>query len=323
MALTVLVRSGEGSRAPRISFDAPRIVIGRGEGCEVRLPDPSVSQRHASIRQRGAEYIVLDEGSSNGTYVGPVRLSPQAPRVIRSGDLIRVGRVWLEIVIEQVPPTHNPGLVTREIALSLVAEGLAAEGQTSVPTVRVKEGPLAGAHLDLEEFDRAYVVGRMQGADLDIDDTDLSRRHVEIVRRGDRILVRDLASKNGSRIGERRLPANEEVPWPESESLFIGASRLVYEDPVARALGEIERAADEKIQQTEEIAPPKGVAAPAAPRALSSEGARREAPVTARPRRRGNTIEPEGWTLTDVGVIGLAILVLAVSSLALVWITKH
>lgn len=323
MALTVLVRSGEGSQPPRITFDAPRIVIGRGEGCEVRLPDPSVSQRHASIRQRGAEYIVLDEGSSNGTYVGPMRLSPQAPRVVRSGDLVRVGRVWLEILIEQAPATQNPGLVTREIALSLVADGLAADGHASVPVVRVKDGPLAGAELKLPEFDRAYVVGRMQAADLDIDDTDLSRRHVEILRRGDRVLVRDLGSKNGSRLGERRLPANEEVAWPQSESLFIGASRLVYEDPVAQALFELERAADEKIQDTEEIAPPRGVAAPAAPRALSSERVRRDAPVTARPRRKGSTVEPAGWTLTDVGVIALAIVVLAVSSLALVWITRH
>src|SRR5882672_8614136 len=107
MALTIVVRSAEGKSAPRITFDAPRIVIGRGEGCEVRLPDPSVSHRHASIRQRGAEYIVLDEGSANGTFVGPVRLSPQAPRVLHDGDLVRIGRVWIEIRIEQAAPTAN------------------------------------------------------------------------------------------------------------------------------------------------------------------------------------------------------------------------
>src|SRR6187551_2095078 len=107
MALTVVVRSGDHPTPLKISLDAPRIVIGRGDGCEVRLPDASVSHRHASIRQRGADYIVLDEGSTNGTFVGPVRLSPQAPRVLINGDLIRIGRVWLEIVIEQVPPTQN------------------------------------------------------------------------------------------------------------------------------------------------------------------------------------------------------------------------
>ena len=85
MALTVVVRSGDLKSQATITFDAPRIVIGRGDGCEIRLPDPSVSHRHASIRQRGTDYVVIDEGSSNGTFVGPVRLSPQAPRVVRSG----------------------------------------------------------------------------------------------------------------------------------------------------------------------------------------------------------------------------------------------
>ena len=69
MALTVVVRSGDHPHPLKISLDAPRIVIGRGEGCEIRLPDPSVSHRHASIRQRGSDYVVVDEGSTNGTWV--------------------------------------------------------------------------------------------------------------------------------------------------------------------------------------------------------------------------------------------------------------
>ena len=143
MALTVVVRSGDTKSPPRITFDAPRIVIGRGEGCEVRLPDPSVSHRHATLRQRGTDYIVIDEGSTNGTFVGPVRLSPQAPRVIRSGDLIRVGRVWLQLVIEHVVPTQQPQVATKEIALALVASALSAEGYRAACV-----GPLF--HADLQ-----------------------------------------------------------------------------------------------------------------------------------------------------------------------------
>src|SRR5262245_23419289 len=110
MALTVVVRSGDLPAPAAITFDAPRIVIGRGEGCEVRLPDPSISHRHASIRQRGTDYVIIDEGSTNGTFVGPVRLSAQAPRMIRSGELIRVGRVWLEVRIEHTAISPNPQL---------------------------------------------------------------------------------------------------------------------------------------------------------------------------------------------------------------------
>ncbi|HXK19555.1 MAG TPA: FHA domain-containing protein, partial [Polyangiaceae bacterium] len=120
MALTVVVRSGDHPTPLKISLDAPRIVIGRGDGCEIRLPDPSVSHRHASIRQRGSDYVVVDEGSTNGTFVGPVRLSPQAPRVVKSGELVRIGRIWLELTVEPGPPTDDAQQATREIALALV-----------------------------------------------------------------------------------------------------------------------------------------------------------------------------------------------------------
>jgi pSer/pThr/pTyr-binding forkhead associated (FHA) protein len=140
----LVVRSGDLKSQATITFDAPRIVIGRGEGCEIRLPDPSVSHRHAFIRQRGSDYVVIDEGSSNGTFVGPVRFSPQAPRVVRSGDLIRVGRIWLELRVAQVVPTQNPGLITKEIALALIASSLSAEGEMSAPRLFVTAAPDSG-----------------------------------------------------------------------------------------------------------------------------------------------------------------------------------
>src|SRR5262245_50092319 len=164
MALTVVIRSGELKTPATITFDAPRIVIGRGDGCEVRLPDPSVSHRHASIRQRGTDYVIVDEGSTNGTFVGPVRLSPQAPRVVRPGDLVRVGRIWLELKIEQAVPSGNPQQTTREIALSLVQNALRSQGEAAAATVRIEQGPEAGKELVLAEFERVYVLGRAPNA---------------------------------------------------------------------------------------------------------------------------------------------------------------
>src|ERR1039458_8652615 len=105
MALTLAVRCEDMGELPVIAFDLPRLIIGRGESCDLRLPDPSVSQHHVSIRQRGSDYIIIDEGSTNGTFVGPVRLAPQAPRVLRSGDSIRVGRIWIDVRLESASVT--------------------------------------------------------------------------------------------------------------------------------------------------------------------------------------------------------------------------
>lgn len=330
MALTVIVRSGDVKSAPKVTFDAPRIVVGRGEGCDVRLPDASVSHRHASIRQRGSDYIVVDEGSTNGTFVGPVRLSPHAPRVVRSGDMVRVGRIWLELRVEHVVPTAAANVATKEIALGLVAEALAAQGDPSAVRVFVTEGPDAGRELALVEAGRPYVLGRGQGVDLVLDDADASRKHVEVQRKGGQILVRDLGSKNGASLGDKKLEPGKDVPWPAGTPLRVGANSLSYEDPVSEALAELERAADERMRDDDLIdapnaSPAPGPAAPEEAGPLGPELAPRAAsPIAKLPERSAKKAAPvrRGWTLTDVIVALIALGVLVVSILGLIWLFK-
>ena len=323
MPLTVVVRSGDLKSQATITFDAPRIVIGRGDGCEIRLPDPSVSHRHASIRQRGSEYVVIDEGSSNGTFVGPVRLSPQAPRVVRSGDLIRVGRIWLELSTAQVLPTQNASLTTKEIALALVASSLAAEGQLSAPRLYVTAGPDVGKELALAEFDRAYVIGRLQTADLALDDPDASRRHVEVIRRGTQIYARDLGSKNGASLSGVRLEANRDTPWPPHAVLALGSSEFGFEDPVLAALAEIEAGSDEQMQSDDSVDPPNVAPGKALPLEALHAHAGDAAPMVQVPTRSPEpTKKTQGFRAVDMIIALAALLVIGLSILGLTWLFK-
>ena len=324
MALTVVVRSGDLKSQATITFDAPRIVIGRGDGCEIRLPDPSVSHRHASIRQRGSDYVVIDEGSSNGTFVGPVRLSPQAPRVVRSGDLIRVGRIWLELSVAQVLPTQNQNLATKEIALALVASSLAADGELSAPRLFVTAGPDIGKELALAEFDRAYVIGRLQGADLSLSDADASRRHVEVLRRGTQIFVRDLGSKNGATLNGVRLEANRDTPWPINAVLALGESEFGFEDPVLAALSEIEAGSDEHMQPSDSVDPPNVDPNQPLPDMALPDVPSDAAPVARVPSRTPapNPSKKAGFRAVDVVIALIALVVIGLSILGLSWLFR-
>ncbi|MEP6995562.1 MAG: FHA domain-containing protein [Acidobacteriota bacterium] len=51
------------------SIDKPRIVIGR-EDVDLALDDPEISRNHAALEVRGEEVLLLDLGSTNGTFVG-------------------------------------------------------------------------------------------------------------------------------------------------------------------------------------------------------------------------------------------------------------
>jgi hypothetical protein len=46
-----------------------RAVIGRSKDCDIQVPDPNVSRRHAELRQEGATYWLIDLDSTNGIEV--------------------------------------------------------------------------------------------------------------------------------------------------------------------------------------------------------------------------------------------------------------
>jgi pSer/pThr/pTyr-binding forkhead associated (FHA) protein len=321
MALTVVVRSGDHPTPLKISLDAPRIVIGRGDGCEIRLPDPSVSHRHASIRQRGSDYVVVDEGSTNGTFVGPVRLSPQAPRMLKSGELLRIGRIWLELTIETVPATDDAHLATREIALALVSSALAAQGEAAAVKVIVTAGPDSGQELTIAEPGRSYVIGRGQGLDLTLSDADASRRHVEVSRRGQHLWVKDLGSKNGALLDGNKLPANKDTIWPRGKLVSLGATELSFDDPVAEALVELEASSDEKMRDTDNVDPPGAVPTTGVP--TSAHGAGSAAPIARVPRAQSAPQSTDrGFRTADVVIALLALAVLVASLAGLFWLSR-
>ena len=208
-----------------------RIAIGRGSSSDVRLPDPSVSHRHATIDSRGQDFVLVDEESTNGTFVGGARLPPRTSRVLRSGDLIRVGRVWLEARVEQVPITRDVAGTTRDIALALVSDAMARLGEVTTTRVRVVEGDRdLGATLALDEEGRVYSVGRAAECDLPLSDDAASREHVQIVRRGSAVLVRDLGSSTlpGSRL--QPPPVVAEATTPPGRRVWHPFCRIILYD---------------------------------------------------------------------------------------------
>jgi len=64
------------------------LLIGRGDDCDVRIPDSSVSRRHACIRPDPDGYCALDLDSTNGTFVNDVAVEKTR---LNDGDTLRVG----------------------------------------------------------------------------------------------------------------------------------------------------------------------------------------------------------------------------------------
>jgi hypothetical protein len=74
----------------------PEATLGRGQGCQVQLPEPMVSQLHARLFRDEKGLNIEDLGSTNGTYLNGRKVG--GPARLKRGDRIRVGPIELEVL---------------------------------------------------------------------------------------------------------------------------------------------------------------------------------------------------------------------------------
>ena len=76
----------------RFLLDQSTTSAGRHTESDIFLDDVTVSRRHAEFRREGGEFVVVDVGSLNGTYVNR---EPVDTAVRASGDEVQIGKFRL------------------------------------------------------------------------------------------------------------------------------------------------------------------------------------------------------------------------------------
>ena len=71
------------------------ITIGRSPQNDVCINDASISKLHACFKLTGAGFRLSDKNSTNGTWLGRVKLSPDCPYDVTTGKSLRFGNVQL------------------------------------------------------------------------------------------------------------------------------------------------------------------------------------------------------------------------------------
>ncbi len=89
-----LVVLSEGMTGLAFDLKPDRTTVGRLEDNAVQIPEASVSSHHCEIVMRGAELIVKDLNSTNGTFINGQQITEAG---LKSGQILRLGQIELRL----------------------------------------------------------------------------------------------------------------------------------------------------------------------------------------------------------------------------------
>ncbi|MGE0132312.1 MAG: FHA domain-containing protein [Blastocatellales bacterium] len=155
----LVTANGESKAVP---IESPRFTIGRGTENSLCIPATVVSRSHAELIRVGADYLVRDLGSTNGSFVNGARITEQ---MLNDGDTLRFGGNGPEMAFRLIASNSDAGSdaglalprhkqsTTNSLIHSLT-------GQLKIPQSDISEEAnlrrvLAEAHLNKGDYDRA------------------------------------------------------------------------------------------------------------------------------------------------------------------------
>jgi predicted component of type VI protein secretion system len=98
MAKLVVLSAGMNGRTHELNVD--KTTIGRVEDNTFQIADPSVSSHHCEVLLRGADVVVKDLNSTNGSFINGEKISESA---LKPGQTLKLGQVELQLLTEGMP----------------------------------------------------------------------------------------------------------------------------------------------------------------------------------------------------------------------------
>jgi hypothetical protein len=273
---------------PRRGFELalvnPVTTVGRGRNNTVTIPDVSLSRRHSRLEQHGEEWVVLDQGSGNGTRVNG---TPVQRHSLRHGDEIAMGDtairfvgpggvlVWSSLSSVRGGDATGPSSLLRHRGLRCVAVFVALAAILGAALVRQRRLSLLAEARERGEADRALARARFQ------EGTALLKQRLWAEARDKLRIAAELAPRDAE---VARQLDSAETELPRAQALAAARAAVAREDPGAarESLAQVpaDSALAEDARILERTLPP---ATGAAALAVQSPEIRRER--TAHPRR--------------------------------------
>jgi len=200
-----------------------RVTLGRATTNDIILSDSRISRRHARLECSSTGCTLIDQGSSNGTYVNEQRVE-RIP--LQPGDQISLGGVQFRF--ENAPVVEEVGMTVinaeADLTMALDQEVLPyAINDTSQPRLVINT-PRRTWEVPLTDID-TLSIGRTEVNDIMLEHPKVSRYHADIQQRGGIFVLRDLGSTNGTWHAENRV---DKLILQDGDEFRIGDATLVF-----------------------------------------------------------------------------------------------
>ena len=218
-------------------LDQEAIVIGRDEAeADVLIDNPSVSRRHAQIRQEGSGWVVEDLGSSNGTFLAGDKI--EGAERLALGDEIGLGKFSIVFGKEVGDAESAPGHASAAAHTMRGTDG----------TMQIKAHEVKELLKDAERKRRAHIVWQSGGqrgqhyladepaalfgtSDLcDVKVPKGPKNHVLVVNRKTGCEVRNLHGWTKMRVGPR---AKNLATLKDGDTVEVGGLKLTFVADIA------------------------------------------------------------------------------------------
>lgn len=195
-------------------IDARQWIIGRSPDCDIVMSQAEVSGRHCRLSRNKEVWTIEDLGSSNGTSVNGRRLAPNTPTPINQGESITLGTStpmpWPERPSSPSPP---------RVAVTVAGNFPPVVARTAMPAAAPDVPPVSGA------VRRILTVGRSLDNDIVFDQPSVSGHHARVTVQGNRAIIEDVGSSNGTFVGS---PSNrvQKANLNPDDFVYLGSLRV-------------------------------------------------------------------------------------------------
>ncbi|MEW5939940.1 MAG: FHA domain-containing protein, partial [Chloroflexota bacterium] len=191
------IRWPNGSTAD-FPLEKETVLVGRDPQADLRLPAALtfVSARQFEVQKRGEGFTVRDLNSANGTFLNNQRLEPNVEVPLPDNGILRVGDddFGVSVAFTFIDPSRG-------------LEGFQPAGASAIQKTH------------------ALFIGRDASCQMRLDYSDVSRRHARIQQVGEKFIIVDLQSTNGTFVNGTPVKAAE---LRDGDLIQIGATLLMF-----------------------------------------------------------------------------------------------